>query len=210
MSADKRRQGTRIMIWFTSDTHLGHENIIRLCNRPFASAQEMDAAIIGNINAVVQPEDTLYILGDFAHRCGRDEIAAYRDRIACRNVRLVLGNHDSCPDVFGKVEPYVELRPKQYADVLMKGMPRKDLPMLVLMHYPIVEWNGFYHNSIHLHGHIHADHLYNVRCRDAHLRRYDVGVDANDFKPVSFDEIMRWFDGVNHAERADMEYVPTK
>ena len=82
--------------------------------------------------------------------------------------------------------------------------------MLVLMHYPIVEWNGFYHNSIHLHGHIHADHLYNVRCRDAHLRRYDVGVDANDFKPVSFDEIIRWFDGVNHVERADMEYVSTK
>lgn len=195
------------MIWFTSDTHLGHENIIRLCNRPFASVQEMDATIIGNINDLVKPDDTLYILGDFAHRCGRDEILAYRQRIACEDVRLVLGNHDSCPDVFGKVKPYVELRPKEYADMLREGMSRKGLPMFVLMHYPIIEWNGFYHDSIHLHGHIHADHLYNVRCRNERQRRYDVGVDANDFKPVSMDEILRWFDGVHSVNREDMRYV---
>lgn len=56
------------MIFYTADLHLSHKNIIRLCNRPFSSVEEMDAALIANWNAVVGAEDTVYILGDFSFR----------------------------------------------------------------------------------------------------------------------------------------------
>ncbi len=53
-------------IWYTADTHFGHENIMRFCNRPFMSASQMDAALLENMWKVVGPEDQLWILGDFA------------------------------------------------------------------------------------------------------------------------------------------------
>ena len=80
-------------IWFTADLHLGHANIIRYCSRPFEGAAEMDATLLGAINHSVQPGDTLWILGDFSCR-GRSP-AHYREQINCRDVRLILGNHDN-------------------------------------------------------------------------------------------------------------------
>jgi len=52
---------------FTADLHLGHANIIRHCSRPFANVDEMDRTLIDNWNEVVQPSDTVWMLGDFAH-----------------------------------------------------------------------------------------------------------------------------------------------
>lgn len=66
------------MIYFTADTHFGHENVIRFCDRPFSSANEMDEAMIANWNARVRGNDTVYILGDMFfsfNKCG-DEFAA--------------------------------------------------------------------------------------------------------------------------------------
>ena len=56
------------MIWYTSDLHLGHANVIRHCGRPFADADEMDTALIKNWNARVHRNDTVYIVGDFLFR----------------------------------------------------------------------------------------------------------------------------------------------
>ena len=56
------------MIFYTSDLHLGHANIIRHCNRPFASVEEMDEVLIDNWNAKVTNADTVHILGDFMFR----------------------------------------------------------------------------------------------------------------------------------------------
>ena len=54
--------------WFTADTHLGHQNIIKYCNRPFKTLDEMDTAIIRNWNERVDPDDTVLVLGDFCFR----------------------------------------------------------------------------------------------------------------------------------------------
>ena len=70
--------------WFTSDFHLGHRNIIRYCNRPFHSTDEMDAAILDNLNNCVHQNDILYFLGDFCMG-GPSPAARYRDRIVCRH-----------------------------------------------------------------------------------------------------------------------------
>ena len=60
------------MIFFTSDLHLGHENCIRLCNRPFSSIEEMDETLIENWNHKVTGKDTVYILGDLIYRRRRN------------------------------------------------------------------------------------------------------------------------------------------
>ena len=74
--------------WFTSDFHLGHFNIIRYCNRPFADTREMDEVIVDRLNALVKPNDTLYFLGDFC--LGKhDNVAAYRNRLACKSAAML-------------------------------------------------------------------------------------------------------------------------
>src|ERR1039458_3340961 len=79
--------------WFTSDFHLGHFNIIRYCNRPFADTREMDEVIVDRLNGLVKPNDTLYFLGDFC--LGKhDSVAAYRNRLACQTIHFIDGNHD--------------------------------------------------------------------------------------------------------------------
>lgn len=80
-------------IWFTSDFHLGHFNIIRYCNRPLANVLAMDDAIVGGVNACVKSNDVLYFLGDFC--LGRaEQVIAYRKRLACKTIHFVEGNHD--------------------------------------------------------------------------------------------------------------------
>lgn len=102
-------------VWFTADTHFGHGNIIKYCQRPFLSAQEQelarqggrdrwrlseetvrrhDEALLDAINSRVEPHDMLWILGDFCWG-GLCEAAEYRERLRCRQVYLVWGNHDA-------------------------------------------------------------------------------------------------------------------
>ena len=81
------------MIWFTSDLHLGHEAVIRMQNRPFQNAEEMNNALIHNLNECVKPEDKLYILGDISHHITPEESNALIRRIHGKKF-LLLGNHD--------------------------------------------------------------------------------------------------------------------
>ena len=82
------------MIYFTSDTHFGHANVIRFAGRPWQTIEQMDAALAASINARVGMRDELWILGDFSYRLGRDKALAIRQSITCRRIHLVPGNHD--------------------------------------------------------------------------------------------------------------------
>ncbi len=80
-------------IWFTSDFHLGHFNIIRYCNRSFANILAMDDAIVDGVKACVKSNDVLYFLGDFC--LGRaEQVIAYRKHLACKTIHFVEGSHD--------------------------------------------------------------------------------------------------------------------
>src|ERR1700751_1321730 len=88
------------MIWFTSDLHLGHRNIVgeKVSSwkdgfRDFDSVKQMDDVILKAINDNVKWDDTLYILGDFSFK-GNPEVGVYRNRINCQNIFFIKGNHD--------------------------------------------------------------------------------------------------------------------
>jgi len=141
-------------IWFTADTHFGHANIIRHCNRPFGSVQEMDEALIASINSRVSETDTLYHLGDFAFR-GNDP-AAYRGRIRCRSIVLILGNHDpqtlagvtksEFSSLFAGVHSLLRIKPS------LDGAAQQ----IMLCHYAMRVWDKIHHGSWHLFGHSHG------------------------------------------------------
>lgn len=158
------------MIWFTSDLHLGHARIIELCKRPFSSVEEMNETIIARWNERIAPTDSVYCLGDFAF--GK---ALARDALARLNGTkfLIQGNHDHRDirrlDGWAQVVPYY----------FLEGQ----LNHFVLFHYPIEEWDKQRYGAIHLHGHQHNAAPVTGK------RRIDVGVDGNDYRPWSIDEI---------------------
>ena len=80
------------MVYFTSDTHFDHANVIRFCNRPFATVEEMNEALITNWNRKVHRDDTVYIMGDMFFRTTDPEPILQRLK---GKKHLIVGNHDS-------------------------------------------------------------------------------------------------------------------
>ena len=182
------------MIYLTADLHLGHANIIKLCDRPFSDVKRMDSALIAAINDRVSYDDELWVLGDFAYKLDAGHICRLRERIVCPRVHLVRGNHDLRMTP-GKMQKVFEFDGSYY-DGLWSPAGRR----MVLCHYPIADWNTQGRGSYMLHGHIHSvGSAYNERQRAAGLLRLDVGVDANNYAPVSIEQIDAWFKGVKHA-----------
>jgi calcineurin-like phosphoesterase family protein len=79
-------------VFFTSDTHFGHTNILKYCDRPFSSTEEMDEEIIRCWNSVVKPDNIVFHLGDFAFGTIA-QWETYRNRLN-GHIHLILGNHD--------------------------------------------------------------------------------------------------------------------
>jgi len=162
-----------INTWFTSDFHLGHQNIIRYCNRPFQSTGEMDEVILANLNSRVRQSDVLYFLGDFCMG-GPHQARLYRDRIVCRYIHVVEGNHDrALRRLTSAFRSY-----NQLAQIRIEGQG------IVLCHYAMRVWHHSSRGTWHLYGHSHG------KLEDAPASlSMDVGVDAHQFLPWQVDEI---------------------
>lgn len=166
------------MIYYTSDLHLGHENVLKLCNRPFETIEEMDEAIIKNWNAVVHKTDTVYILGDLIFRAERPP-EEYLERLRGKK-HLILGNHDE--SWIKKVE-----LSKYFESVSNFAIINTGYGKATLCHFPLLDAESRYI----IHGHTHArkdlpywDYLKNSE------RTLNVGVDLNGYKPVLFQELV--------------------
>lgn len=168
------------MVYFTSDLHLGHRNAISLCDRPFENIEEMDKYLIDAYNARVSKNDTCYILGDICFRVPVEQANEYISKLNGNKI-LIVGNHDKKYDE--SLFEYI----RDFETVNINGI------YIALMHYPMLEWPRSFQGSLHLHGHIHSKPEYNLKNREQGILRYDVGVDANNYMPVSINEVMNFF-----------------
>ena len=178
-----------INVWITSDTHYSHKNICRGVTawrtkegeipvsqtRDFATIEKMNSTIVNNINEVVGQDDMLIHLGDWSFG-GFEQIREFWDRIICKNIHLVLGNHDhhiennrdGSQGLFKSVSHYNTLEIGQFK--------------FRLMHYPISSWDGLGKGVMHLHGHCHLPN--NLKLSKG--QRMDVGMDGHtEFRPYN-------------------------
>lgn len=166
-------------VWFISDTHFYHHNIIRYCNRPFKNVEEMNQTMIQNWNNIINKEDKVFHLGDFSFG-DFDEIKG----IACRlngNKYLIKGNHDRHSTQF-------------YLDCGFKGV--YDYPILynefyILSHWPIYLMPNVPY--VNLHGHIHNNQEISCISEGKNLY-YNLSVEVNDYKPINFEKIKKYYE----------------
>lgn len=174
-------------VWIFSDPHYNHKNICRGTTdwrlpdgsvpvhqtRNFPDLERMNSEIVNNINNYVMQDDILICLGDWSFG-GFESIKEFWDRIVCKNIHLVLGNHDhhiendrgNIQRIFLSVAHYNTLKIGEHT--------------FRLMHYPISSWDGLNKGVMHLHGHCHLP----TNKRFGIGRRMDVGMDGHpEFRP---------------------------
>lgn len=182
--------------WFTSDTHFSHGRILELSNRPFKTVVDMNEVMVANWNEVVAPDDIVFHLGD-AVMGPFEESVKYLGRLN-GNRFLIPGNHDRVsslekPARQEKFRPFYE----DNGFTILSEQEEVEIggESFILCHYPFV---GDSHGSDRhshlrpkqdgrrlLHGHVHEKWKFNHNM-------FNVGVDVNDFRPVSEDVVKAW------------------
>ena len=157
------------MFWFTSDEHYGHKNIIDYSGRPFSSTEEMDEALIENHNSMVSPNDTVIHAGDFTlWKNVRGVYEKYINRLKGKHIFLK-GSHDYWLPWHKSQQIWEKKFPDCY---------------VVVCHYAMRTWAMSHYNSFQLYGHSHGK-------LEPVGKQWDVGVDNNNFYPLSFADIIR-------------------
>lgn len=156
------------MMFFISDTHFHHFNIIQYCQRPFETVEEMDQTMIDNWNRVVGPDGEVWHLGDVGWFGSKRKASEFLAQLN-GTIHLVIGNHDQknviTNDRFASVQEY------------------KRLGNVCMFHYPIWEWDHVQKGAWHLYGHVHGTPMpMTGKCMD-------VSVDCNNFTPLSIDQV---------------------
>lgn len=168
------------MIFFTSDEHVDHANVIKFCKRPFADVEEMAEGLISRHNEVVKPGDLVFHLGDMFWRTVKDAKALeYRLRLNGQHY-YIRGNHEEALDrnpglqrTFEWIRDLELIHPKGY-------------PYIQLCHYAMRVWNKSHNGSWQLYGHSHNELENNP---DRNLLSFDVGVDSWNYYPVSIEQV---------------------
>ena len=161
-------------VWFIADTHFNHANIIKYCNRPFTDKEEMNHCLINNWNSVVNKNDRVFVLGDFA-LCGKDKIIEIGKQLNGRKT-LILGNHDR-----GSLQTYYSAGFEMVTKypIVFNGY--------ILSHYPIYCLSRQFKN---IYGHVHnAQEYLDITDRDI-----CVSVERINYTPISLDEIEKKFE----------------
>jgi calcineurin-like phosphoesterase family protein len=181
-------------VFISSDTHYAHKNICRGVTdwrtqdgkvpvgstRDFETIEQMNNRLVNAINNVVGQDDTLIMLGDVSFG-GFENIGIFLDRLICKNIHLILGNHDTHIENNRENIQSRFLSVQHYLEVNINDKN------FVLCHYPLQSWNGLNKGVIHLHGHVHLP----ANRKFGNGKRMDVGVDGNDMVPYSIDAIIK-------------------
>ncbi len=176
-------------IYFTSDTHFSHENIIKYCRRPFKGIEEHDSELIRRWNEKIPDDAIIYHLGDVGFGSSK-----YIDEILKQlhgKIYLVIGNHD-----WRKV---VDKHSWRFEEMTQQVNMKIGKRHIVLNHYPMLAFAGAWRGldaTWQLFGHVHTspytdEGLDQQRMKMLFTTQYDVGVDNNDFTPVSYDDVKK-------------------
>ena len=175
--------------FFTSDTHFNHANIIRFCNRPFKDVEQMNEVMITNWNNAISKDDTVFHLGDFCLG-GAAEWTKILDHLNGK-IYLIMGNHDLKNIRQGFISRFEHVAMQMRIEI---GKKR-----IYLCHYPFLCFEGSYKDDVwQLFGHVHTRRSNSGidagRLQYLYPTQYDVGVDNNNFTPVSFGQVKRIID----------------
>jgi calcineurin-like phosphoesterase family protein len=172
-------------VFFTSDTHFYHSNIINFCGRPFKNVEVMNETLIANWNSVVGPDDIVFHLGDFCLG-GSAEWTNILNRLNGK-IYLIVGNHD----IKNLRQGYYSL----FEHIAMQMHIEVGKQKIYLNHCPFLCYGGAYRDTWQLFGHVHTSKQNTgIDAPRLHMlfpTQYDVGVDNNNFTPVSFEEVKR-------------------
>lgn len=183
-------------IWLTSDLHINHRSICRGVSlwddkagcRDFNNLDDMNLTLIDNINAVVQEDDILWHLGDFA--LGPKKLwPEFRLKIKCQNIYHIEGNHGADWDKLGYKWFFKEIYGKQgeYAIVHRKFHGQE----FCMSHFPILSWDNKNRNAICVSGHSHGSMNKWISQHMPDSRLIDVGIDTHpEFRPYNVDEVI--------------------
>lgn len=198
LGGDKERK-----IFFTSDWHIGHKNVLNFMRRPFNNIKEMRDALVSNFNEIVTNEDIVFVLGDFLWFPSRTETLKIVKKLNGSHIYFIFGNHDSedmydfavenDPDritVLGDIaRVLIEDNGHLYSD-------KKEIE-LFLSHYPLMTWPHRDKGSLNLFGHIHTSRIECPEQSDFDMSlpfhdglQYDCGVDWNHFKPIELKDVL--------------------
>ncbi len=190
------------MIWFTSDQHFGHKNIINLCRRPFSDVRNMQNLLIMNWNEVVAPDDLVFVLGDFT--LDPEKNLDVLDQLNGEKI-LFIGNHDKCWRTRSKAEWWRERYVQAGFESVWDNADKAYWPelagavggdfLVAVNHWPYAgdshdkgEVDHYADDRLPdegrwlLHGHVHD-------LWKQHGRQINVGVDVWNYYPVSIETI---------------------
>lgn len=170
-------------ILYISDLHFGHRNVIGFDHRPFKTVQEMDETIIRNWQDKVRDDDHVYLLGDLEYKSGKDP-RYYLEQLPGHK-HLIIGNHD-----WRMLENKKSMAYFESADKMLRINDRdRDI---VLCHYPMLDWDGMYHKTFHIYGHIHASRndTYRVMASLRGNNSFNAAACINHYEPVTFEELV--------------------
>ena len=203
-------------IFFWSDLHIGHYSVIEFDKRPFKDLNHMHRVLINNYNSTVPENGICYFLGDVG-LAKSEVLQKFMGELNSSTKALVLGNHDRntysmyehCFDVvLNSAVIYIGKNRVSMSHCPLPGIFREDVTNMKGA-MPGNNWHGEHKNQMftsqdmtvdfHLHGHIHsAPWKKTPKCTH---NQFDVGVSANNFKPVSISEIESWIDRTKKAKK---------
>lgn len=178
------------MIYFIADTHFGHKNILKYCNRPFRTVDEMNSALVRNWNNLVKPGDTVFFLGDWSFGRGA-RTAEYWARRLNGNIITISGSHDKK----GKLNS---------SEIVNYGHSR-----FLVIHDPQQipkDWTGWV-----IHGHKHNNDLANYPFINGQRKTINVSVETIGYRPVSIDRLLKLnLDTIDYMQTINTEPIRQK
>jgi calcineurin-like phosphoesterase family protein len=198
LNIDLTQGKKEINVYFTSDFHLFHNNVLKFDNRPFDDVHEMHKVIEERWNETVSPDDIVIYLGDlsFARREDKQHVEDMLKRLN-GHIHFIMGNHDKFEEIkklpkLESVQDYLEVRITHNSDSdIHIGTKNKVETLFCCMHYPIYSWNKKHHGSYMIHGHCHGNLHHGEEASFYDERRViDAGCMLHDYRPISYTEVI--------------------